>query len=86
MAPFLNHLTVFQQDEARIRADDGLQRDVVRLTEGVFGSRHVLPAGDGFGRTGSETVEGIALLHAVVVDTVQFVELRVVGLFQMGGY
>ena len=86
MAPLTDDHTVFQQQHTWVRAYDGLQRGLISEAERVFRSCDVLPTDDAVPTAGCKTVERIAVVLTVLVDPVQIIEVRVIGLFQMRRY
>ena len=84
MAPFADDDAIVEQQQTRVRADHRLQRRLVGIAERVFRTRDVLPAADALMRACRKTIELIAVLETILVDAVQPVELRVVGILQMG--
>ena len=80
----MNHDAIFQQNEARIAADDSFQRGAVGLAERIFSSRHIAPQADGLIAAGCESIERIVVVLCILIDLIDEVQLRVVCLLQIG--
>ena len=73
-----------QQHKAGIGAYHRLEHDAVGKQEGVFGSRHLLPRGNGLPPAGGETIESVAMFLRIVIGRGDDVEHPVIGLLQIG--
>ena len=84
MAPFVDDLPAFDEQQSRVAAYDGLERGGVGRAERIFGSGSLAPSACALVVAGSEAVEGDVVLYGILVNLLYAAEVGLVGLFEVG--
>mgnify|MGYP007121797965 CR=1 FL=1 len=86
IAPFIQDCTVFYQQQAGIGTDNRFQGNIIHLAERVFRTGSFTPHLNFFIRRGSQRIKTVAVLHTVIIDFIDKVDIAIVRFLYPVGY